>query len=84
MFTLYFASYAEINVCFLPLSSGGNNDTRIPSNICGDHGDCHSLLGGNFTCSCHDGFTGERCRDGMSEGVLLHMLIVTSLERSSN
>ncbi len=53
-------------MCFLPLSSGGDNKTRVPSNICGDHGVCHSLPGGNFTCSCHGGYTGARCRDGMS------------------
>jgi hypothetical protein len=58
--------FPEINVCLLPRSSGGNNKTRVPSNICGDHGVCHSLPGGNFTCSCHEGYTGARCQDGMS------------------
>lgn len=64
-------------MCFLPRSSGGDNDTRIPSKVCGDHGDCHSLPGGNFSCSCHDGYTGERCRDGMSAGYYILGLVIT-------
>ena len=56
-----------LNVCWLPLSSGGDNQTRVSSNICGDHGDCHSLSGGNFICSCHAGYTGAQCRDEINE-----------------
>ena len=58
--------FQEINVCWLPLSSSPTNNTgRIPSRICGNHGDCHSLPGGNFSCTCHKGYTGARCHDGM-------------------
>lgn len=66
MDVFYLCYFLEINVCLLPQSSGGDNETRVPSNICGDHGVCHSLPGGNFTCSCNEGYTGVQCRHGMS------------------
>lgn len=34
-----------------------------PSGICGPHGHCVSLPGGNFSCICDSGFTGTYCHE---------------------
>lgn len=34
-----------------------------PSGICGPHGHCVSLPGGNFSCLCDSGFTGTYCHE---------------------
>lgn len=34
-----------------------------PSGICGPHGHCVSLPGGNFSCVCDSGFTGTYCHE---------------------
>ncbi|NP_001396614.1 protein jagged-2 isoform 2 precursor [Mus musculus] len=38
-----------------------------PSGICGPHGHCVSLPGGNFSCICDSGFTGTYCHENIDD-----------------
>uniref|UniRef100_A0A452R808 Delta-like protein n=1 Tax=Ursus americanus TaxID=9643 RepID=A0A452R808_URSAM len=42
-----------------PRAAGG----VAPSGVCGPHGHCVSLPGGNFSCVCDSGFTGAYCHE---------------------
>ncbi|XP_049467956.1 LOW QUALITY PROTEIN: protein jagged-2 [Panthera uncia] len=40
---------------------------RAPSGVCGPHGHCVSLPGGNFSCVCDSGFTGAYCHENIDD-----------------
>ncbi|XP_048341641.1 protein jagged-2 isoform X2 [Sphaerodactylus townsendi] len=39
----------------------------ISSSVCGPHGRCISLPGGNFTCACEKGFIGAYCHENIND-----------------
>ncbi|XP_077179977.1 protein jagged-2 isoform X2 [Paroedura picta] len=39
----------------------------ISSSVCGPHGRCISLPGGNFTCACDRGFIGAYCHENIND-----------------
>lgn len=43
--------------------AGSRTHGAAPSGICGPHGHCVSLPGGNFSCICDSGFTGTYCHE---------------------
>ncbi|CAJ0956914.1 unnamed protein product [Ranitomeya imitator] len=55
--------------CTIAISTNATQDDirYISSNVCGPHGRCISLPGGNFTCSCNRGFTGAYCHENIND-----------------
>lgn len=45
------------------MEAGSRARGAVPSGICGPHGHCVSLPGGNFSCICDSGFTGTYCHE---------------------
>lgn len=43
--------------------AGSRAHGAAPSGVCGPHGHCVSLPGGNFSCICDSGFTGTYCHE---------------------
>ncbi|XP_036987920.2 protein jagged-2 isoform X1 [Artibeus jamaicensis] len=39
----------------------------VPPGVCGPHGRCVSLPGGNFSCICDSGFTGTYCHENVDD-----------------
>uniref|UniRef100_A0A8C2L8T5 Delta-like protein n=1 Tax=Cricetulus griseus TaxID=10029 RepID=A0A8C2L8T5_CRIGR len=47
--------------------AGSRTHGVAPSGICGPHGHCVSLPGGNFSCVCDSGFTGTYCHENIDD-----------------
>ncbi|XP_055449110.1 protein jagged-2 isoform X1 [Psammomys obesus] len=47
--------------------AGSRTHSVAPSGICGPHGHCVSLPGGNFSCVCDSGFTGTYCHENIDD-----------------
>ncbi|XP_040188234.1 protein jagged-2 isoform X2 [Rana temporaria] len=58
-----------IDSCTIAISTNATQEgiRYISSNVCGPHGRCISLPGGNFTCSCNRGFTGAYCHENIND-----------------
>uniref|UniRef100_A0A8C1QM58 Delta-like protein n=1 Tax=Cyprinus carpio TaxID=7962 RepID=A0A8C1QM58_CYPCA len=58
-----------IDSCTIAVTTNGTAKAvrHILSNVCGPHGRCISQSGGNFTCSCHPGFTGTYCHENVND-----------------
>uniref|UniRef100_W5MWB8 Delta-like protein n=1 Tax=Lepisosteus oculatus TaxID=7918 RepID=W5MWB8_LEPOC len=58
-----------IDSCTIAVASNTTHDgvRHISSNVCGPHGQCISQPGGNFTCSCDQGFTGIYCHENIND-----------------
>uniref|UniRef100_A0A8C2KBY9 Delta-like protein n=1 Tax=Cyprinus carpio TaxID=7962 RepID=A0A8C2KBY9_CYPCA len=58
-----------IDSCTIAVTTNGTAKPvrHILSNVCGPHGRCISQSGGNFTCSCHPGFTGTYCHENVND-----------------
>uniref|UniRef100_A0A8C5QMY3 Delta-like protein n=1 Tax=Leptobrachium leishanense TaxID=445787 RepID=A0A8C5QMY3_9ANUR len=63
------SSCKVIDSCTIAISTNATQEgiRYISSNVCGPHGRCISLLGGNFTCSCDRGFTGAYCHENIND-----------------
>ncbi|XP_063296241.1 protein jagged-2 isoform X1 [Pelobates fuscus] len=63
------SSCKVIDSCTIAISSNATQEgiRYISSNVCGPHGRCISLPGGNFTCSCDRGFTGAYCHENIND-----------------
>ncbi|NP_001401828.1 protein jagged-2 isoform 1 precursor [Rattus norvegicus] len=47
--------------------AGSRAHGAAPSGVCGPHGHCVSLPGGNFSCICDSGFTGTYCHENIDD-----------------
>ncbi|XP_043930303.1 protein jagged-2 [Protopterus annectens] len=58
-----------IDSCTIKVASNSTTDgvRYISSNVCGPHGQCISLQGGNFSCACNSGFTGTYCHENIND-----------------
>ncbi|CAG0900462.1 unnamed protein product, partial [Cyprideis torosa] len=58
-----------VDSCTVPIPSNESSlgYRLIPSSICGDHGRCVSLAGGQFSCTCDPGYTGHFCHQNIDD-----------------
>lgn len=52
--------FAAINSC-LELATVNGSAVLRDSGVCGAHGTCESLSGGNYHCKCDRDYTGNHC-----------------------
>lgn len=74
---MLFFFISVMDSCKIAVLRNGTSSQLVDSKVCGDHGTCQNIEGGDFKCKCDQGFTGNHCH--ISKSLLPPIIIDSNL-----